>query len=300
MRWSRFLIAAALLGALALAGSKAIHWAKERPDFAFDPMRLSLRGASPEWFEAPMARAFYATYAAMAGAPFSLLNGESLEAFALRLQEHPWVRSSSVEPVLPDRLRVSVELRRPLAAVADGSRLRLVDADGAILDLLSADAKLPTDVEARGSASASPEGSGPFGLPWIQGLGPLGIDRDAARAAASLVQEWRSEVEMLLKRALGSQVPGLVAIDVSNHGLRLAEHESEYVLVVRGVDGPVRIAWGHAPGGVYRTRIQAEQKVAILVACLRSHPGFAGLGWVDVRFPKSWRERLRAATSEAR
>jgi cell division protein FtsQ len=51
-----------------------------------------------------------------------------------QLEQIAWVESASVQRVLPNRLRVEVTERTPVAFVRDGNRLALIDAHGVILD----------------------------------------------------------------------------------------------------------------------------------------------------------------------
>ncbi|MCA8969490.1 MAG: hypothetical protein KDC95_06890 [Planctomycetes bacterium] len=302
VRWPGFVLGAVLLVGVLLAGSGAIRWARERPAYTFDPLRLALLGKNPAWLEPPLARAFYAGYGQIAGEPFSLLDRRALEAYLERVRAFPWIEHADARLGLPDRVRLDLTLRRPVAAVSDGSVLRLIGRDGVVLDLLPPDASVSIDPMAfLESASDQAVVPAPFGLTWLVGLAPLGIDRDAARAGAALVREWSEQVDPAVRRVLGAVTPPLVAIDVSNHGLRRATESAEYRLVLRDAkDRPVLVSWGHAPGGVYRLRIPLEQKIAILVACMREHPGLADVAALDVRFPDSWRERVQLATSEVR
>ena len=52
-----------------------------------------------------------------------------------QLEEIPWVESASVGRLLPDRIRVEVRERTPVAFVKLGSKIHLVDARGVIIDL---------------------------------------------------------------------------------------------------------------------------------------------------------------------
>ncbi|HEY3916694.1 MAG TPA: cell division protein FtsQ/DivIB [Stellaceae bacterium] len=56
-----------------------------------------------------------------------------LDAAKTRLEAVPWVRSASIERLLPDTLYVRIVERRPLALWQHGSKFDLVDQDGAII-----------------------------------------------------------------------------------------------------------------------------------------------------------------------
>jgi cell division protein FtsQ len=53
-----------------------------------------------------------------------------------QLQQLPWVEHATVMRLLPDRLRVSIVERTPVAFVRQGSQIGLVDATGVLLDML--------------------------------------------------------------------------------------------------------------------------------------------------------------------
>ena len=50
------------------------------------------------------------------------------------LEEIPWIESATVERILPNRVRVEVVERTPIAFLRNGSELSLIDAHGVILD----------------------------------------------------------------------------------------------------------------------------------------------------------------------
>jgi cell division protein FtsQ len=50
------------------------------------------------------------------------------------LQKIPWVESATVQRVLPNRIRIEITERTPIAFARNGNELSLIDAHGAILD----------------------------------------------------------------------------------------------------------------------------------------------------------------------
>jgi cell division protein FtsQ len=50
------------------------------------------------------------------------------------LEEIPWIESATVQRILPNRLRVDLVERTPIAFLRNGTELALVDAHGVILD----------------------------------------------------------------------------------------------------------------------------------------------------------------------
>jgi cell division protein FtsQ len=59
------------------------------------------------------------------------------------LERLPWVRHATVERLLPNRLRVQIEERVPVAFVRQGTQIGLADAKGVLLDMPEADAGDP-------------------------------------------------------------------------------------------------------------------------------------------------------------
>ena len=57
-----------------------------------------------------------------------------LEARRSQLEQIPWVESASVQRILPNRLRVELTERTPVAFARNGNELALIDAHGVILD----------------------------------------------------------------------------------------------------------------------------------------------------------------------
>ena len=56
-----------------------------------------------------------------------------LDARRAQLEELPWVESASVQRILPNRIRVELTERTPIAFLRNGSELALIDAHGVIL-----------------------------------------------------------------------------------------------------------------------------------------------------------------------
>jgi cell division protein FtsQ len=57
-----------------------------------------------------------------------------LDARRSQLEQIPWVESASVQRILPNRLRIELTERTPVAFARNGSELALIDAHGVILD----------------------------------------------------------------------------------------------------------------------------------------------------------------------
>jgi len=57
-----------------------------------------------------------------------------LDARRAEIQQLPWVEEASVQRILPNRLRVFITERTPVAFFRNGSELTLIDAQGVLLD----------------------------------------------------------------------------------------------------------------------------------------------------------------------
>ena len=58
-----------------------------------------------------------------------------LEDRKRQLEDIPWVESASVMRLLPDKVRVSIVERRPVAFFRSGSKVALIDATGVVMDI---------------------------------------------------------------------------------------------------------------------------------------------------------------------
>lgn len=64
-----------------------------------------------------------------------------LEQRKHQLEEIPWVESADVMRLLPNRLRVTIQERTPVAFVQVGPKISLIDAHGVVMDMPAAAAK---------------------------------------------------------------------------------------------------------------------------------------------------------------
>lgn len=65
----------------------------------------------------------------------------SLEERKQQLEEVPWIESAAVMRILPNRLKVDIRERTPVAFIRVGSKIALIDAYGVVLDLPAKAAK---------------------------------------------------------------------------------------------------------------------------------------------------------------
>jgi len=132
------------------------------------------------------------------------------------LERLPWVDHATVMRLLPNRLRISITERTPVAFVRQGNHIGLVDANGVLLDM-------PTDVQANSK----------YSFPVVTGIGAN--DPVSVRAARmKIYQRFTSDLDSSGEKISRS----LSEVDLSNpEDVRalIPDHSSE-VLVHFGED----------------------------------------------------------------
>lgn len=134
-----------------------------------------------------------------------------------RLDAIPWVRQAAVERVLPDRLVVRIEERKPVAFLSTPSGMKLIDAEGVIL--------------------GRPAGAN-FNLPVVSGLDARTPQAERARRVA-LFSEFLKQIATVRRGAAGQ---------VSQANLASAD-DVQATLVnapVLAGQGPVVVHFGNA------------------------------------------------------
>ncbi len=161
------------------------------------------------------------------------------QAFAL----HPWIaKVTRVEKQFPARVLVTVEYRRPVAAVElarEGRReLLFVDAEGVLLPSLDFAGNQAADYLRISGITSTP--ASVYGSPWGD---------EAVAGAARIAAAWGNR----FKQA------GLYRI------LPVESSSGEITYELR-TPGDTRIVWGLAPGRESTAEASAEQKIAALLA----------------------------------
>ncbi|HVB35461.1 MAG TPA: FtsQ-type POTRA domain-containing protein [Patescibacteria group bacterium] len=141
------------------------------------------------------------------------------------IEQIPWVRTAVVERVLPNRLYVSIVERTPIAFLSTRSGMKVIDADGVILD--------------------RPAGAH-FNLPVVSGI-------DAGTPAAERVGRLEMFSEFL--KQIATVLPGADA-KVSEANLSNANDVQATLagLPILAGQGPVVVHFGHADFA-YRLRL---------------------------------------------
>ncbi|MGC1618117.1 MAG: FtsQ-type POTRA domain-containing protein [Candidatus Acidiferrum sp.] len=98
-----------------------------------------------------------------------------LEERRAELEQLPWVESASIQRILPNRIRVELTERTPIAFLRDGSELDLIDAHGVILD--------------------RPEGEN-LQFPIVTGL-PDGMPREEREQRMQTYEEFLRDVDLV-------------------------------------------------------------------------------------------------------
>lgn len=235
--------------------------------------------ARPEWMEPPMVLAVTAALSPWLSDEVPILDDHTLERLRAGLQSVAWVRDASIERVFPDRLRLQVELRRPVLSVldADGNGLCLVDRDAVVLPFVASN--LPVTVLRR-------EGGAPT---MTVTVGRTALDA-RVRAAAAVAVEWRDEIAPLVPAC-----PELLEVDATNLGEKYVRLPSvaELRVKLRRVDGAGVVFAYDRPVDSALVRVPATTKAQVLTNILGRHPGLGGLVAGDLRFRRRWADYLQ-------
>ena len=113
-----------------------------------------------------------------------------LDARRSALEELPWVESASVQRILPNRIRVEITERTPIAFLRNGTELALIDVHGVILD--------------------RPRGEN-FQFPIVTGL-TENMARDERGRRVQTYQEFLSDIDMVR----GGSSDRVSEVDLSN------------------------------------------------------------------------------------
>lgn len=235
--------------------------------------------AQPEWMDRDLLVAVSASLSPLLQHEIALLDDVEGRRLRDELIATPWVRSAVLDRVMPDRLQLQLELRRPVVAVRSGSgdAICLVDGEGVVLPWV--DTMLPVTFLHR-------EG-GPTGMAHEAGRPAL----DArVRTAAAIAVEWRDAVAPLVPGC-----PALVEVDATNLGerwLRGPSYPDIRIKLRRADGGTVIFAYGR-PVDSASPRVAPRTKAVVLTNILAKYPGLEGLVAGDLRLLRRWADYLQ-------
>lgn len=239
------------IAALALlASSAALYALTVAPAFTVDPAAVTVAGA--RYTDPEAVRRVLGLGEGSSSNVFRLRTGE----LAQGVRGLPSVAGAQVRALLPDRLVVELEERRPILAWAVGERRFLVDVEGRLF------AELPA-----GAAASL----------------PIVTDRRAAAPAALDVRI--DPVELEAVRKIAALTPSLLGSAAA--GLRVSVDDEE------GFTLDPRPAGWHAVLGLYTPNLRPPTLVEEQVACLRA---LLGRGETEVRTVYLFPERDRCGT----
>jgi hypothetical protein len=283
-RWVvRVVVVAAFVATVVLQGPRALEIldrrveqaARSSPRVALDEVGFA---AQPAWFDRPLLLAVSLGVAPWLGSGVPILDDGALRRLREGLESVPWVAGVGMERVFPDKLKLTLSLRRPVLAVRDGEGkpLCLVDQHARMLPF--ADTRLPVVHLYR-------EGGRP-----TMAVEPGAIcDEPRVRAAVGIAVEWRDEFAPLV-----ADCPELVEIDTTNLGERWLPpiHPEIRVKLARG-DGQTVLFGYDRPVDSARMRVPTSTKALTLNQILKRHPKLAGLVAGDLRMSRRWADYLQ-------
>ncbi|MGE0144102.1 MAG: hypothetical protein AB7I19_08730 [Planctomycetota bacterium] len=288
----RVVVIAAFLGCVVVVGPRAwrvleARWptqfaaaAQRGPSVALD--RLVARSL-PSWARGELLIALLADLEPRLRGEEALMDDAALEAVRDRIAASAWVAAARLERAFPDRLRLGLELRRPVArlVVEDGTRRGTVafDSEGRALPVRLGDlASLPQIV-----VSPSPI---PFDSASLRS-GAIATDRRIL-AACAVAEEWMAQVA-----ADAADLPRLVAIDARNVDYEYVadpRHSRVLVGLARRDDA---VAWfQHGLARRHGGAVEVETRRKILERILARHPGLIGVDSGDLRLLNLWEQYL--------
>jgi hypothetical protein len=240
----RGLLLVAVIAVAALAGILAAwnRWGAPSttgPDYIVTPDKIEL-SPQPAWIHADVKTE---VVRASSLSHLELRDRRLVEQVAQAFALHPWIaKVTRVEKQFPAQLLVSVEYRRPVAAVEisrEGKReLLFVDGEGVLLPSLDFAGNQAADYLRIGGISTTP--ASVYGAPWGD---------DAVAGAARIAAVWGERFKQAgLYRVLPSEA---------------SSGEITYEL---RTPGDTRVIWGQAPGRESTREPSPEQKIAALLA----------------------------------
>ncbi|MBL8722858.1 MAG: hypothetical protein JNK49_02370 [Planctomycetes bacterium] len=239
----------------------------------------------PDWLDQPLLLAVTRDLAPWLGDELPILDDAAGQRLVEGLRTVPWVRDANLLRVFPNRMRLQLELRRPVLGVrnAAGEPLCLVDRLGVALPW--AETPLPAVWLHR-------EGGGDqvavtYGRP---------VAEPRVTAAAAIAVEWRDQIAPQVPNC-----PALLEVDTTNLGERWRRGRpyAEVRVKLQRQDGDGAVFAYDRPADSPWPRVPGATKAAVLRAILELHPGLAGLTGGDLRMIHRFRDYLQPGPAGA-
>ncbi len=257
-------VAALLLFRGAQAG---FHWTASRSRFLVEPSASRTLLAAP-WLLAEDVEGMRAG-SFLPETPVSFFDAGLLKDLEGSYARSPWVkRVVTVHPVWPNRARVFLEIRRPVAGIlVGGAEIHLVDERGV---------RLP------GIRRTPPEG---LRKPFLRLMGVRERPPRAGEVWSRAVREGVAVVmDLGTLREDVARAARIQTVDVSNVGGLVDPLEPEILL---GTASGAVIEWGRSPASPRAvTERTLEEKVLHLHRALLLYPGLGGLSRLKVQFDR--------------
>ncbi len=288
---ARIAVLSAFVFTVWMFGPRALEVLAARVDRASEqstPVELDRVGfvTAPDWMDRGLLLAVSAALQPYLDATVPILDDAAQRVLRQSLLGVPWVRDVSIQRAYPDRLRLQLDLRRPLLAVRDAAGQGLCLVDGEAMQLPWVETSLPVLFLHR-------EG----------GAGTMAV-RPGERCAEprvlagiGIAREWREQFAPLVK-----DCPALLEIDATNLGerwLRGPAYPEVRVKLARADGAGVVFAYDR-PVDSPLPRVPVATKANVLSQVLAQHPGLAGLVAGDLRLSRRWADYLQPRAAGVR
>ncbi|MBI5360146.1 MAG: hypothetical protein HZA48_06135 [Planctomycetes bacterium] len=196
-----------------------------------------------------------------------IFNKDIVETVAKHYEANPWVEKvDCVEKVFPDKLRVRLTLRKPVAVVEKSGWYYLVDAE---------ETRLPGQYAQEETfqigLSAIVRVNEPLPEPGQKWTG------DGVKSGIAVLQA--------LKDNGFNEMLKIYAVDVENIGGKMNPLQSEIVV---WADNMVPVMWGKSPYSTKFGELSVDKKLENLKAVLSARPRLEGLRCVKIQFERPY------------
>jgi hypothetical protein len=269
--------------ALAVMDQRIDQAAQSSPRVALDRVGFA---SQPQWMDRAQLVSVSAALAPWLGSEVPILADDALRKLREGLATVPWVEAAAVERVFPDKLKVSLSLRRPVLAVRDGEGKPLCLVDRTARMLPWVDTPLPVvHLFREGGRTTMPVAPGRI------------THEPRVRAAVGIALEWRDELAPKVRSC-----PTLLEVDTTNLGekwMRGPSYPEVRVKLARSDGAGVVFAYDR-PVDSPLSRVPVDTKAGVLKNVLEKHPKLDGLVAGDLRMARRWADYLQPRSAGVR